>query len=130
MFPARLLTLLPLAVVLLTAGCGSSDGQDPTATATTPAAPPGASARSCQGTAPGTSDLRVTGVECDVGREVAAAWVGKPDCAPQDGASRASCAPQGAYRCLGAATDQGVAVSCAQSGSSIAFVARRDENLE
>jgi hypothetical protein len=125
MFPARLLTLLPLVVALVAAGCGSSGGQNPTATATTPAAPPGASARSCRGAGPGTSDLRVTGTDCDVGRRVAAAWLGKPDCAPQGGASRASCAPYDAYRCLGAATDQGVAVSCTQTGSSIAFIARR-----
>jgi hypothetical protein len=30
------------------------------------------------------------------------------------------------YRCLGAATERGIAVSCARPGSSVAFIAQRD----
>ena len=132
--PARLLVLLVLAALTVTAasGCGSSGGGGDestdartTATATTPPAPPGASARSCEGTVTGTGQVRVTGIGCDVGRGVVAAWANKPGCSEPARASRFSCAVHEGYRCLGAATDRGVAVSCARPGSSIAFVAKR-----
>jgi hypothetical protein len=132
--PARLLILLALAALTVTAttGCGSSgnggaesDEAKTTATATTPPAPPGASARSCEGTVAGTGEVRVTGIGCDVGRGVVAAWANKPDCSVTPGATRFSCAVLGGYRCLGAATDRGFAVSCARPGSSVAFVAKR-----
>ncbi|HKB50576.1 MAG TPA: hypothetical protein VKC63_04015 [Solirubrobacterales bacterium] len=123
MSPARL--LLPvLAATLLTAGCGSSGKQAPTATATTPAAPPGASARACSGTFVGTGEVRVTGVSCDAGRGVVSAWVYKRACTSQVGVSRFSCSVHGGYRCLGAATERGIAVSCARPGSSVAFIAK------
>jgi len=51
--------------------------------------------------------------------------VDEPACAPFGGASRSSCSVYGGYRCLGAVTDRGVAVSCARTGSSVAFVAKR-----
>lgn len=120
--------LLPtLAAALLIVGCGSADEQAPTATATAPAAPPGASARTCTGTIPAAEGLHVTGVGCDIGRGVAAVWANEPSCAPVAGGSRSACAIGDGYRCLGAATNRGIAVSCARSGSSIAFIARRDE---
>jgi hypothetical protein len=135
----RACTILPILAVaaLLAAGCGSdgegsgygsrdSTQQAPTATATTPPAPPGASARSCGSTTvTGTEGLRVTGVGCDVGGAVATGWANKPSCLPGNEASRVSCTVHGDYRCLGATTDRGIAVSCARPGSSIAFVARR-----
>lgn len=129
-------TLAAAFVVLavLATGCGSSDDsssetsnaskEPPTATATTPAAPPGASARSCEGTIAGTAQLRVTGIGCDVGRGVAAMWASKPACSSPADASRFSCPVKG-YRCLAAAAERGVSVSCSRPGSSIAFVARR-----
>lgn len=123
--------LLPLAIIatLAVAGCGSSGGEESgpeaTATATTPAAPPGASARGCEGAVAGTGRVRVTGVGCDVARGVVAAWMGKPSCSSLSGASRFSCAVHGDYRCLGAVGGRGVAVSCSRPGSSVAFVARR-----
>jgi hypothetical protein len=123
MSPARPL-LLALAVALLVAGCSSADEDEPTATATTPAAPAGASARSCAGTIAGTSDLRVTGVGCEVGHAVVTAWADKSGCTPAGAASRASCSIYDGYLCLGAATDRGFAVSCARPGSSVAFLAR------
>jgi hypothetical protein len=117
------------------AGCGDSegggyggdaDGQAPTATATTPPAPPGASARDCgETTVADTEALRVTGVGCDIGRGVVATWTKAPGCIPDDGASRSACTVHRDYRCLAAATDRGLAVSCARPGSSIAFFARR-----
>jgi len=124
MSPARLLLAI-LAAALLIAGCGSSGENEPTATATTPAAPAGASARSCEATVTGTSELRVTGVDCDVGREVISAWADKPACNPAGDASRVSCSIYDGYRCLGATTDRGLAVSCARTGGSVAFIATR-----
>lgn len=123
--PARPL-LIVLVAALLIAGCGSSGEQDPTATATTPEAPPGASARTCRGTVAAVEELRVTGVDCAVGLIVATAWTSEPSCAPAEESSRSSCSVHDGYRCLGATTDRGVAVSCARSGSSVAFLAKRD----
>jgi hypothetical protein len=101
------------------------DKQAPTATATTPAAPPGASARPCEGTVAGTGQVRVTGIGCDVGRGVVAVWAHKPACSSPADASRFSCTVYGGYRCLGGAADRGIAVSCAHPGGSVAFVAKR-----
>lgn len=132
-----LLSALLVAVALagLTSGCGSSDGgsgygsrdstEGPaTATATTPAAPPGASARTCDGGAPGTEEARVTGISCDVGLRVVAAWVAKPPCSAPAGGSRFSCSVDDGYRCLGVSAERGVAVSCARPGASVSFVSR------
>lgn len=123
-------------LAVLAPGCGSGDSgsesspapdRNPTATATTPPAPPGASARACEDTAAGTEQLRVTGIGCDVGRGVVAAWTGKPSCAPGNEASRVSCAVRDGYSCLGATTERGIAVSCSAPGRSIAFVAKPAE---
>lgn len=137
MSPARpTLPTLALAAVLAlaVAGCGSSGDSssgasgarqgNPTATAKSPKAPPGASARGCEGTVAGTEQLRVTGTGCDVGRGIVAVWAAKPACASPAGASRFSC-PVEDYRCLGAATERGIAVSCSRPGSSLAFLAKR-----
>ena len=129
------LTRLLLATALCAAligGCGSSGGDsseagggEPTARARTPEAPPGASARSCGNTTvKGTETLRVTGIGCDTGRGVVAAWAGDEACSSPAGESRYSCSV-GEYRCLGAATAQGIAVSCSRPGSSISFLAGR-----
>ncbi len=135
----RPLPLILAVIAVALAGCGSgggsgygprdstdtdtaaSGGQE-TATATTPPAPPGAAARSCAGAAAGIKGLRVTGVECGVGRDVAAAWAAEPGCAAPPGESRFSCSVGGGYRCLGAVTETGIAVSCSHRGSSVAFV--------
>jgi hypothetical protein len=87
-------------------------------------APAGASARSCTGGEAGIEGLRVTGADCGAGRAVAAAWSGDASCASPAAGSRFACSVRG-YRCLGAATERGVAVSCSRPGRSIAFVARR-----
>ncbi len=134
--PVRLAIVALVALAALAAGCGDSDDGGygagdanepaPTATATTPAAPPGATARECgETTVAGTEGLRVTGIGCDVGRGIVAAWTEKPACSRPAGASRYSCTVYDEYRCLGAATDAGIAVSCARPGSSAAFLARR-----
>jgi hypothetical protein len=123
--PSARLFPLVLVAALLASGCGSSDDQAPTATATTPPAPPGAAARACGGTAAGAGQLRVTGIGCEEGRAVVAAWAGDPVCSGPADASRFSCAVHDGYRCLGAATARGIAVSCSRPGSSVAFVAKR-----
>jgi hypothetical protein len=129
MSPGRVLTLLAILVALAVAGCGSSADESSengtTATATTPAAPPGASVRSCEGAVAGIDDVRVTGAGCEVGHGVVAGWVGRPSCSRPAGESRFSCSVYGGYRCLSASVASGVAVSCSRPGSSVAFVARR-----
>lgn len=123
-----LLPTLALLVVLAawTAGCGSLDEAEPTATATAPRAPLGATARDCgETTVAGTEGLRVTGIGCDVGRGIVAAWAKAPGCALEGDASRSSCTVYDEFRCLAAATDRGIAVSCARPGGSAAFIARR-----
>jgi hypothetical protein len=67
----------------------------------------------------------VTGIGCDVGRGIVAAWANGSRCALGRGASRSSCTVYDEYRCLAAATDRGVAVSCARPGGSAAFIAKR-----
>jgi hypothetical protein len=118
---------LILALAATLAACGSSGEPDETtATATTPRAPAGAAAQSCgKTTVAGTSSTRVTGVGCDTGRGIVAAWAGKAGCAPAAGASRSSCSLRDGYRCLAATTERGVVVSCARPGASVAFLARR-----
>jgi len=129
----RLTRLLLLTVLCAAAigGCGSSGGDsgeagggEPTARATTPEAPPGASARACDGAAAGVEQVRVTGVGCDAGRGVVAAWAAAGACSSPPGESRYSCSV-GGYRCLGAATARGIAVSCSRPGSSVSFLAGR-----
>jgi hypothetical protein len=123
---------IPLALALFVAaaaGCGSGEG-GATSERAQPAAPgagappPGASARTCAGAARGFGALRVAGVGCATGRGVVASWSERTECAPAAGASRVSCGV-GGYRCLGAVTDRGIAVSCARHARSISFVAKR-----
>ncbi len=133
---APILLAVLLGLVAFAAGCGDSSGgsgygsrdsteQPPTATATTPEAPPGASARSCgRTTVTGTEGLRVTGIGCDVGRGIVAAWTSKPSCAPGNEASRVSCTLPDGYGCIAAAVERGIAVSCSRPGSSLAFLAK------
>jgi hypothetical protein len=127
----RLLTpiaTLALAAALL-AGCGSS-GDGSTSTGSAPpsssgaTAPAGASAQSCETQAVDAEALRATGLGCDQAGRLMLAWQRDPGCAPAKGASRSSCTVS-SYRCLGVVAAEGVAVSCAQPGRSIAFVARR-----
>jgi hypothetical protein len=118
-------------VAVAVGGCGSSgagssseQAMESSGSATTSTAPAGASAQACAGAVRGIATLRVAGVGCATGRGVVASWSDKPACAGPAGASRVSCTVEG-YRCLGAATDRGLAVSCARPGRSISFVARR-----
>jgi len=128
--PARLALAATLCAVAI-GGCdssasdsGESSGGEPTARATTPTAPPGASARACGGTPARTEQVRVTGIGCDDARGVVAAWTDEPACSSPQGESRFSCTV-GEYRCLAAASERGIAVSCSQPGSSVSFLFRR-----
>jgi hypothetical protein len=129
--------LFAAALAVPATGCGSSDGgsgygsrdsteSSPTATATTPDAPPGASARTCGEPVPGAEELRVTGIGCDVASQVVAAWVAKPSCSAPASGSRFSCSVDDDYRCLGAKAERGIAVSCARPGASVSFIAKSD----
>jgi hypothetical protein len=114
----------------LVAGCGgSADETTQSSTrespppASTLTAPAGARAQTCESDAVDATALRATGIACDQARQVMFAWQRSPTCAAA-GASRSSCTA-GGYRCLGAITDRGVAVSCAAKGRSISFTAKR-----
>jgi len=123
----------PLAIVALAAaplsGCGgsSSDESAPsrsTPPASTSTAPIGASAKSCDSYAVDAEALRATNVPCDQARQVMYGWQRDPACAKPADASRTSCLTR-SYRCLGARTDRGLAVSCSRAGESIAFVVKK-----
>ncbi len=128
--------LLCLALVAaLLGGCGSSsssDSSDKTQPATqqspgpasTSTAPAGASAQACDSYAVDASALRATGIACGEARQVMFGWQRSHNCSAAAGASRNSCTIRG-YRCLGATTDRGIAVSCATAGRSISFIAKR-----
>jgi hypothetical protein len=133
--PPALAVCIALALVAAAAGgCGSSGegfsseqakgSSGAAGSATTSTAPAGASAQACAGAVRGIATLRVAGAGCAVGRGVVASWSNKPACAGSAGASRVSCRVED-YRCLGAAGDRGIAVSCARPGRAISFVAKR-----
>jgi hypothetical protein len=118
--------MLALALVaILASGCGSSGTESSGKGSTTKtAAPPGAAVLACAGTPAGAGALRTSGVGCARGREVVARWTARDACGANAGTSRTSCTV-GGYRCLGIATERGLAVSCARPGHSISFVAKR-----
>jgi hypothetical protein len=128
---AALLVVVALAAVLA-AGCGgSSSGVGSTSGASTHAAPrtstsgaPVGAAKSCETQAVDAEALRATGVSCNQARQVMYGWQQRGSCSSPPGASRVSCTTR-SYRCSGARTDRGTAVSCARPGRSIAFVVKR-----
>jgi hypothetical protein len=111
-------------VAMLASGCGSSDTESSGESSDRTVAPQGAAVQGCAGASAGVEGLRVSGVGCAAGRAVVAAWTAKSACAKPTGASRTSCTA-GDYRCLGAATERGLAVSCARPGHSVSFVFKR-----
>lgn len=123
----------PLAIVALAAallaGCGgSSDDGTGTDTGTAPpangsSAPAGATAKNCPTHAADTRGLRATGLGCKQARQLMDEWGRSKGCAAPADSSRSSCS-LGPYRCLAAATDRGLMVSCARSGESIAFTVK------
>lgn len=122
--------LVGLALTVAFGGCGSSDeapgGSDSTGgtSAPTSTAPEGATVQACGGAIAGVSQLRASGVGCPVARGIVASWETKRDCEAAAGVSRTACSI-GRYRCLGTATERGLAVSCAAAGGSISFIAKR-----
>jgi uncharacterized protein YceK len=125
------LTIVVLAAALLS-GCGGSSSSDDgsqggSAGSATGAskAPLNAAAKSCDTNAGGVEKLLATGISCAQARRVMLRWQRSHACSSAPaGASRSSCTAR-SYRCLGASTDRGVAVSCARAGESIAFIAKR-----
>lgn len=68
--------------------------------------------------------LQATAVSCADAEAVLLAWKGQGECTAAKGASHSACTVRG-YRCIGAVTSAGLAVSCAQPGHAIAFVTKR-----
>jgi hypothetical protein len=125
---ARFLLLLVFAA-LFVAGCGSSDDESDTAKpstqppAATSNAPPGAAVENCRSTTvAGTSQLHVTGVDCQVGRGIVASWAEGKACASNS--SHPACTVYRGYRCIASRTDAGLSVNCALPGRSISFLAK------
>lgn len=123
------LSLLALAATVLAAGCGSSDsdsqGTGSEGPARTSTAPAGAATETCTaGEVAGIGEVRVSGVECTPAHEVVVAWDAKEACGAAAGVSRVACSV-GGYRCLGTATERGLAVSCAAPSRTISFLAKR-----
>jgi hypothetical protein len=124
----------PLAIVALAAallgGCGGSSGDGSDSDTTTAprasgsSAPAGATAKSCPTRSADAKDLRATGLGCKQGRQLMEEWTHSESCAAPPDSSRSSCS-LGPYRCLAAATDRGLTVSCARSGQSVAFTVKR-----
>jgi hypothetical protein len=115
----------PLAIVALAAvlvgGCGGSSSDRGS---TSPSAPLGATAKSCDTHAVDAEGLRASGISCSQARQVMYGWQRESSCSSPAGASRTSCLTR-SYRCLGTHTARGLAVSCSRAGQSIAFIARR-----
>jgi hypothetical protein len=124
--------MLAVGSAVLLAGCGSDDEDQTTtsateSTATTSASPSaegpaGAAVQTCVVKSTELEDLRVTGVKCGVGQQVATGWTHVASCAKPQESSRFACSVRG-YRCLSATVDRGVAVTCARPGRSVAFIA-------
>jgi hypothetical protein len=131
----------PLAVLALAAGmltgCGGSSSESTSTGSSssgvtgssspgshTSTAPAGASVRACPLNIAGTQRLRATGVSCGEAQLVALTWWGSAGCTAEPGASHSACSVR-SYRCIGTATDRGLAVSCARPGRAVSFTARR-----
>jgi hypothetical protein len=138
MRPAIPIVIVALAAALL-AGCGGSSSSNDGSRVLTrqlhtslqhsgrggnQASLSGASARSCDSGAVDAAGLRAVGVSCGRARQMMYSWQRERSCATPSGASRTSCSSR-SYRCLGARTDRGVAVSCSRPGESVAFLAKR-----
>jgi hypothetical protein len=126
---AATIALAALAAALLAACGGSSTSETSGTTGSSPnpsgaSAPAGASARSCETKAVAASQLRATAVSCGEARGVMLAWQRQNGCAAAAGASHSACTVRG-YRCIGTVASAGLAVSCAQQGHAIAFIAKR-----
>jgi hypothetical protein len=123
---AATIALAALAAMLL-AACGGSSSEDTGSTGATPnnrGGPPGATAKTCEPGAAEIITLQATAVSCGDAQEVLLAWQDQDDCAAAPGASHSACTVDD-YRCIGAVTSVGLAVSCARPGHAIAFVAKR-----
>lgn len=133
--PALLVAIVLTATLGVTA-CGS-DSDETTSARTGPAAaedgarkagetkaPVGVRAEVCESDETADGELRVTGVDCELGRRMVKAWRQEDRCAAPPGASRTSC-KVGGFTCLGTSTGRGLAVFCAAPGQSIVFIAKQ-----
>lgn len=119
---------IALLLAALLSGCGSSSDvktDSEARTGTVPGgAPIGARPKRCgKDVADAHGQLLATNVNCDTALKVVIAWNERGDpCTAKE--SRPACTVSG-FRCIGAHTDRGMAVSCSQPGRSIAFIGRR-----
>jgi hypothetical protein len=123
----------PFAAIVMAAallgGCGSSSEETTQTGKTAPSkardalAPVGATAQACALDTGEVTALRVTGVSCGEAERTALQWRASASCSARAAASRSACSA-GLYRCLGARTDRGVAVSCARPGQAVSFRVR------
>jgi hypothetical protein len=122
------LAALALAATLGLAACGSdsetttSESQGATTTESQ-GAPLGARADVCKSDESADGEVRVTGAPCALGRSVVKGWHRSDACAAPADASRPACR-LGGFICLGVRTGQGLAVTCAARGRSVAFLAK------
>lgn len=121
--------ILALALLLAAlSGCGGSSSGESGSTASpgahTSTSPAGASVHACPLEVDGVTGLRATNVSCGDAQRLASAWRRKAGCAASPGASHSACTVAG-YRCIGAATDRGLSVSCSRPGRAVAFSFRR-----
>ncbi|MBS1885749.1 MAG: hypothetical protein JSU06_01020 [Actinobacteria bacterium] len=91
--------------------------------ATAPNGPAGSKVLACQGGGAQIGQLRATAVDCTSARELAERWANNGACAPGENASRGSCS-LGSFKCEAVKTDRGAAVSCAQPGEVVSFIAK------
>jgi hypothetical protein len=119
--------ILALAFLLAAlGGCGGSSGESgstaaPKARSST--SPAGAAVRVCPLDVDGIGGLRATNLSCGEAQRLAGSWRRSSRCAAAAGGSHSACTVRG-YRCIGTATDRGLAVSCSRPGRAVAFTFR------
>lgn len=119
--------ILIIGLAVLWGGCGDSAdeaGSNPQAGSEGAAAPPGATARSCESGDGDVESLRATGVDCTEARQVMSGWRRARECDKYGGEARTGCSLL-SYRCIATAAGRGWSVSCAKPNRSISFLIRR-----
>ncbi|MBS1679689.1 MAG: hypothetical protein JST08_20160 [Actinobacteria bacterium] len=101
---------------------GATNGGGTPKQATSPNAPAGSRVVACAAGAAEMKGLRATAVDCGTARATMIRWGRTSSCGLADGASRGSCS-LGDFRCQAVKADRGIAVSCAQPGGDVAFIA-------
>jgi hypothetical protein len=135
-----------VSAAVLMAGCGGGSGSSSSSTApgggagtgggvsggpskgapkkaTAPNAPAGSKVVACGERATEMAQLRATAVGCGAARATMQHWASTHACSLGKGSSRSSCSV-GPFRCQAVRVDRGAAVSCAQQGGDVSFIAK------